>query len=155
MPGIHTISVMSVAKLSLNVLLSQSTREYILERSHMNAASAGKPSARSAGSHYIREFTQGRNPLSVVCVEKSLASSPQLFSIRDVMPNKGQTDQRRSELHKGPSINVLGLHVVYKPSICSSCLLWLLSCPTSAPQHLHNQHTCCAAELVWSAEAKS
>lgn len=147
---------MSVAKLSSNVLLSQSTRGHTLERSHMNAASAGKPSARRTGSSNIREFTQERrNPLSVVCVEKSSASSPQLFSIRDVMPNKGKTNQRRSELHKGPSMNVLGLHVVYKPSICSSCLLWLLSCATSAPQHLCNQHTCCATELVWSAEAKS
>lgn len=93
----HTISAMSVAKLSSIVLLSQSTRGHTLERNHMRAASVGKPSARRTGSSNIREFTlERRNPLSVVCVEKSLASSPQLFSIRDVMPNKGQTDQRRS-----------------------------------------------------------
>uniref|UniRef100_A0A8C9GVT0 Uncharacterized protein n=1 Tax=Piliocolobus tephrosceles TaxID=591936 RepID=A0A8C9GVT0_9PRIM len=36
----------------------------------------------------IREFTQGRNPISVMSVEEPLARAPILFSIRQLMPGR-------------------------------------------------------------------
>lgn len=54
----------------------------------MNAVNVGKPLARGAGLHDIREFIQERNPLNAVCVGKCSVLSHQLFNINGVMPNR-------------------------------------------------------------------
>lgn len=65
-----------------------SIRRFTLETSHTNAVNVGKPLARGAGLQDIREFTQGRSPLSAVCVGKFSVLNHQLFNISDAMPNR-------------------------------------------------------------------